>query len=79
MFGVNDSPVQLTKFSPNTTQLLSGSDDRTVKIWDIPSETEISIFDEHDDYVRSGTICPSNTNLILSGKYMEIFVIKFCD
>lgn len=62
--------AEVVKFSPtNTTQLLSCSDDFTVKLWDIPSQTSITTFTDHSDYVRSGHILPSNPSLILSGSY----------
>ncbi|KAJ7179093.1 WD40 repeat-like protein [Mycena filopes] len=48
-------PVHVAKFSALTpTQVLSCSDDTTAKIWDVPSQTAISTFTSHTDYVRSG-------------------------
>lgn len=40
-------PVHITKFTPGNTQILSCSDDKTVRIWDIPGQEAISIFKEH--------------------------------
>lgn len=63
-------PVHITKFSPqDSTQLLSCSDDTTVKVWDIPSETSLHTFASHTDYVRAGQVSPSNPALILTGSY----------
>lgn len=63
-------PVHITKFSPqDSTQLVSCSDDTTVKLWDIPSEAPIHTFVSHTDYVRAGQISPSNPSLILTGSY----------
>jgi U3 small nucleolar RNA-associated protein 15 len=63
-------PVHVAKFSvPNPTQILSCSDDTTVKLWDVPSQSAITTFTEHTDYVRSGQVCPTNANLILTGAY----------
>ena len=47
-------PVWTTKWSPTElTTLLSASDDRTVRLWDLPSTTgPTTTFVGHSDYVR---------------------------
>jgi U3 small nucleolar RNA-associated protein 15 len=63
-------PVHVTKFSVlDQTQVLSCSDDNTVKLWDIPSQSPISTFTGHTDYVRSGQVSTSSPHLILTGSY----------
>jgi U3 small nucleolar RNA-associated protein 15 len=63
-------PVHITKFSALApTQVLSCSDDTTVKLWDVPSQTEVVTFHAHTDYVRSGEVSTSNPHLILTGSY----------
>lgn len=65
-------PVWLTKFSPgDATTLLSASDDRTVRLWDLPSEKSVRTLVGHSDYVRSGAFMPGaqSSNLVLSGSY----------
>ena len=63
-------PVHVTKFSAaENSQVLSCSDDTTVKLWDIPSQSAITTFSDHTDYVRSGQVSSSNSNLILTGSY----------
>ncbi len=63
-------PVHVTKFSPLTpTQILSCSDDTTIRLWDVPSQTSIVTFTSHTDYVRTGQVSTSNPNLVLSGSY----------
>ena len=65
-------PVWLTKFSPSDpTTLLSASDDRTVRLWDLPSESSVRTLVGHSDYVRSGAFMPGaqSSNLVLSGSY----------
>ena len=63
-------PVHVTKFSPaDHTQILSCSDDTTVRLWDVPSQSTITTFRDHTDYVRSGQVAPTNPNLILTGSY----------
>jgi len=45
------------------------SDDTTVKIWDIPSQTAITTLAAHTDYVRSGQFSPASPHLVLTGSY----------
>lgn len=62
--------MHVTKFSTlASTQILSCSDDTTVKIWDVPSQTAISTFTSHTDYVRSGQFHSTNPHLVLTGSY----------
>jgi U3 small nucleolar RNA-associated protein 15 len=64
-------PVWVTKFSPgDPTSVLSASDDKTVRLWDLPSEHSVRTFLGHTDYVRSGGFMPgSMASTIVSGSY----------
>lgn len=64
-------PVWSTKWSPtDPTQLLSASDDRTLRLWDLPSEESVTRFAGHQDYVRTATFMPGQASgLLLSGSY----------
>jgi len=63
-------PVHVAKFSTlDHTQVLSCSDDNTVKLWDVPSQSAIATFTSHTDYVRSGQISTSSPHLLLTGSY----------
>ena len=66
-------PVWTTKFSPSDlTTLMSASDDKTVRIWDLPSLDPVTTFTGHEDYVRSGAFMPgSAAGLLISGSYDE--------
>lgn len=66
-------PVWTTKFSPTElTTLMSASDDRTVRLWDLPSEKSTTTFVGHADYIRSGAFMPGTmSNMIISGSYDE--------
>ncbi|RDW60980.1 hypothetical protein BP6252_12363 [Coleophoma cylindrospora] len=66
-------PVWTTKFSPTeSTMLMSASDDRTVRLWDLPSQESTTTFIGHSDYVRSGSFMPgSMSNLLVTGSYDE--------
>ncbi|CAJ2502768.1 Uu.00g101620.m01.CDS01 [Anthostomella pinea] len=64
-------PVWTTKFSPaDLTTLMSASDDKTVRLWDLPSQESTSTFVGHGDYVRSGCFMPGTmSNMLVSGSY----------
>ncbi|PYH97118.1 small nucleolar ribonucleo protein complex subunit Utp15 [Aspergillus ellipticus CBS 707.79] len=66
-------PVWLTKFSPSDpTTVLTASDDRTVRLWDLPTENSAKTFVGHTDYVRSGAFMPgslASSGLVVSGSY----------
>lgn len=65
-------PTHVTKFHPTSlTTLLSASDDKVARLWDITSSTPIASFDDHNDYIRSGCFIPSS-NLIATGCYDSI-------
>lgn len=69
----HQQPVWTTKFSPTElTTIMSASDDRTVKLWDLPSGESTTTFVGHSDYVRSGAFMPGNmSNLLVTGSYDE--------
>lgn len=64
-------PVWTTKWNPtNLTSLMSTSDDRSVRIWDLPSQESVTKFVGHQDYVRCGTWMPGQSSgLVTTGSY----------
>ncbi|KAL2045189.1 hypothetical protein N7G274_002271 [Stereocaulon virgatum] len=64
-------PVWTTKFSPTEpTTLMSTSDDRTVRLWDLPSQESTVTFAGHQDYIRNGAFLPGQASgLLVSGSY----------
>lgn len=64
-------PVWTTKFSPtDLTRLMSTSDDRSLRLWDLPSGESTNIFVGHTDYVRCGIFMPGTmSNILLTGSY----------
>ncbi|SGZ48804.1 CIC11C00000001746 [Sungouiella intermedia] len=67
-------PTHVAKFHPTVgNQLITGSDDRVVRLYDISQTTSGPIvqFDEtfHGDYIRSCNFIPGNPNLVTTGCY----------
>ncbi|UZJ56299.1 hypothetical protein CBS101457_005619 [Exobasidium rhododendri] len=65
----HELPVHISRFSSHPTQIVSASDDRTVRLWDMPEEKQLRSFTTHSDYVRSVVCSPDNPSLFLSGSY----------
>eukprot|EP00158_Paraphelidium_tribonemae_P003880 Partr_v1_DN26439_c1_g1_i1_m24090 putative U3 small nucleolar len=62
--------VRACRFLPSNTHLASVSDDKTVKIWDIPSQMVTNSFDDsHSDYVRSLAVSKTNSNMVITASY----------
>jgi WD40 repeat protein len=55
--------VHSVAFSPDGKYLVSGSRDKTVKLWSVESQKEVSTLRAHSDYVTSVTFSPD-------GKYL---------
>jgi U3 small nucleolar RNA-associated protein 15 len=67
---VHKQPVWVTKWSPwDLTSLMSASDDKTVRLWDLPSAQPSRTFNGHQDYVRCGSYLPGQPNTLVSGSY----------
>ncbi|EUC29070.1 hypothetical protein COCCADRAFT_8666 [Bipolaris zeicola 26-R-13] len=57
------SDVTCVTFSHDSTRLASGSEDRTVKVWDVSSGECLQTFEGHEDYVTSITFSHDSTRL----------------
>ncbi|KAJ9160602.1 WD40 repeat-like protein [Coniochaeta hoffmannii] len=70
---VHKQPVWVTKWSPwELTTLMSASDDKTVRLWDLASNTSSRTFSGHQDYVRCGAFMPGPggyANTLVTGSY----------
>ncbi|KAL0942663.1 small nucleolar ribonucleoprotein complex subunit [Colletotrichum truncatum] len=66
-------PVWTTRFSDvQLTTLLSASDDKTVRLWDLTANDPTHTFVGHQDYVRCAEFFPatgSNGSMLVSGSY----------
>ncbi|RPB04113.1 WD40 repeat-like protein [Choiromyces venosus 120613-1] len=66
----NGNTVNVTKFSPtNVTQVLSASDDKTVRLWDLTSLKSTHTFIGNQDYVRAASFVPGSPHSVVSGGY----------
>ncbi|XP_059179356.1 U3 small nucleolar RNA-associated protein 15 homolog [Physella acuta] len=68
-FKGHHGPVRVTKFLQDQFRIISGSDDKSVRVWDIPTEKEIHIYQEHQDYIRCGLTSSSTQDIFLTGSY----------
>ncbi|CZT21177.1 related to Pwp2p [Ramularia collo-cygni] len=64
-------PVRVVRWSPSVlTDLMSCSDDRTVRVWDLTADAAKWTGIGHEDYVRSGGYLPGQGgNMVFSGSY----------
>lgn len=68
-------PTHITKFHPtSTTTLLTASDDKVARLYDIQSSSPIATFDQHNDYIRTACFLP-DSSLIATGCYDGYFRI----
>lgn len=63
-------PVHVVRWSPKVlTDLMSCSDDRTVRAWDLTEDAAKWTGVGHEDYIRSGCYLPDQDGMIVSGSY----------
>ncbi len=63
------SAVRTTKFSYDNLHVLSGSEDKTARYWDISTATQLSCLTGHEDYVRCASSSPANVEMWATGGY----------
>ncbi|XP_018099908.1 U3 small nucleolar RNA-associated protein 15 homolog isoform X2 [Xenopus laevis] len=68
-FSGHSKAVHFVDFTSDKYHIVSGSDDYTSKLWDIPNGIEITSYKEHTDYIRCGCTSPLNNDLFATGSY----------
>lgn len=76
-FTHHNSEVCGLKWSPDGTQLASGSNDNTLMIWDLNYGAPRHIFREHTAAVKALAWCPWQKNLLASGGGTNDKTMKF--
>ncbi|KAK4539636.1 hypothetical protein LTR36_010462 [Oleoguttula mirabilis] len=62
--------VHVVRWNPNVlTELMSASDDRTVRVWDLTEDEAKWTGIGHEDYVRCGCYLPGQDGIVVTGSY----------
>jgi U3 small nucleolar RNA-associated protein 15 len=62
-------PVRVARFATDNLHIMSGSDDNTVRNWDISTGQQLAQFNGHSDQIRCGAVSPTSNDLWISGSY----------
>lgn len=68
--------VHVSRFCTSQLRVLSGSDDATVRVWDLSEGKQLSRLDGHRDYVRAADQSPTSIDIWATG---EIQIPGFVD
>jgi len=69
-FKGHKGPVHVVRFCPDEGKIMSASDDKTVRIWDIGTQQAVSQYKGHKDYIRCGAVTfGANSDLFVTGSY----------
>ena len=73
----HDGPVRSVAFSPNGQLVLSGSEDNTIRVWDVATGETVNALRGHGSSVRACAFSPDG-QLVLSGGDDERFACGTC-
>lgn len=71
------SPVNVTKFLSDSLRVMSASDDKTARVWDIATEAELIKYEEHTVSclkVRHWSVLPSQAQMNIARAMQELYV-----
>jgi U3 small nucleolar RNA-associated protein 15 len=72
IFSGHNNSVHRAFFTLDGIHIVSFSDDKTTALWDISNEKKVIAYEEHNDYIRAGSISPVSPNVYISGGYDKI-------
>jgi U3 small nucleolar RNA-associated protein 15 len=61
--------VHSTRFSSDNVHVLSCSDDKTARYWDLPTGKPLALLGEHNDYVRASAASPASPSMWATASY----------
>ena len=60
-------PVRSVAFSPDGRFILTASDDRTARVWDVKTGREVSVLRGHRKGLLSAAFSPDGSHMVTSG------------
>src|SRR4051794_11815733 len=66
---IRSRAVHVTKFSADKVRVLSGSNDKTVRSWDIATGEQLACLEGHEDYVRCAAVNAATPDVWATGAY----------
>ncbi|NUQ65476.1 MAG: DUF4062 domain-containing protein, partial [Pirellulales bacterium] len=60
----HEGAVWCVAFSPGGDRIVSGSEDKTVRVWDATSGAELAVLRGHEDYVRGVAFSPGGDRIV---------------
>ncbi|KAG2498088.1 hypothetical protein HYH03_003846 [Edaphochlamys debaryana] len=68
-FKAHKRPTRVARWGADRLHVLSGSDDVTVRWWDVTSGSQVLRLDGHSDYVRAAAASPASPDTWATGGY----------